>query len=237
MILRRVIEHFRKQEWTAIAIDFVIVVAGVFVGIQVSNWNAARQASIEEVRIIERLTSDFQKQEGLLLRRVEEAEGFVNGVRELLQLIDAGVEPQDRTQVKILIAMAFGASVREAPPASYEELVAAGGFSQLGDIAVREALAYYGQTNSLWGYAEGRSQAVTDVNSDLVRAIVLRPEALTTGAPEESMVEAIDYDWEKLKESRSALGLVIINYIIALDRHRKDLAAVRDVLAALEAAP
>jgi len=43
MILRRITAHFRKQEWTAIAIDFVIVVAGVFVGIQVANWNTDRQ--------------------------------------------------------------------------------------------------------------------------------------------------------------------------------------------------
>jgi hypothetical protein len=42
MILRRVIAHFRKQEWTAIFLDFLIVVVGVFVGIQVSNWNDAR---------------------------------------------------------------------------------------------------------------------------------------------------------------------------------------------------
>ena len=42
MILRRVIEHFRKQEWTAIAIDFLIVVVGVFVGLQVNNWNELR---------------------------------------------------------------------------------------------------------------------------------------------------------------------------------------------------
>ena len=33
MILRRIIAHFRKQEWTAIALDFVIVVVGVFVGL------------------------------------------------------------------------------------------------------------------------------------------------------------------------------------------------------------
>ena len=39
MLLRRFIEHVRKQEWTAIAIDFVIVVVGVFIGIQVANWN------------------------------------------------------------------------------------------------------------------------------------------------------------------------------------------------------
>jgi len=48
MILRRVIAHFRKQEWTAIAIDFLIVVIGVFVGIQVSNWNAARELRASE---------------------------------------------------------------------------------------------------------------------------------------------------------------------------------------------
>ncbi len=29
MILRRVIAHFRKQEWTAIVLDFLIVVVGV----------------------------------------------------------------------------------------------------------------------------------------------------------------------------------------------------------------
>ena len=28
MILRRVIQHVKKQEWTAIALDFVIVVFG-----------------------------------------------------------------------------------------------------------------------------------------------------------------------------------------------------------------
>jgi hypothetical protein len=42
MLLRRVIEHVREQNWTAVGIDFVIVVIGVFFGIQVANWNEAR---------------------------------------------------------------------------------------------------------------------------------------------------------------------------------------------------
>jgi hypothetical protein len=42
MILRRITEHVRTQNWTAIGIDFVIVVVGVFIGIQVSNWNATQ---------------------------------------------------------------------------------------------------------------------------------------------------------------------------------------------------
>lgn len=32
MFLRRIIEHAKAQHWTAIAIDFVIVVVGVFIG-------------------------------------------------------------------------------------------------------------------------------------------------------------------------------------------------------------
>ena len=42
MRLRRIIEHLAAQHWTAVWIDSVIVVVGVFIGIQVSNWNQAR---------------------------------------------------------------------------------------------------------------------------------------------------------------------------------------------------
>lgn len=42
MRLRRIIEHLGAQHWTAIWIDLVIVVVGVFIGIQVSNWNQTR---------------------------------------------------------------------------------------------------------------------------------------------------------------------------------------------------
>ena len=59
MILRRVIDHFRKQEWTAIFIDFVIVVLGVFIGIQVSNWNAARVDSKRADDYLSRLRDDL----------------------------------------------------------------------------------------------------------------------------------------------------------------------------------
>lgn len=59
MILRRIIAHFRKQEWTAIGIDFVIVVIGVFVGIQVANWNEGRLERLQERGFLVRLHEDF----------------------------------------------------------------------------------------------------------------------------------------------------------------------------------
>jgi len=43
MLLRRFVAHVRKQDRMAIAIAFVLLVLGVFPGIQVSNWNAERE--------------------------------------------------------------------------------------------------------------------------------------------------------------------------------------------------
>ncbi len=60
MILRRVIAHFRKQEWTAIAIDFVIVVVGVFVGLQVNNWNEAAKDKRAETAYLSQLQKDLR---------------------------------------------------------------------------------------------------------------------------------------------------------------------------------
>ncbi|MEO0694617.1 MAG: hypothetical protein AAFY84_00830 [Pseudomonadota bacterium] len=42
MILRRITKHVRDQNWTAVGIDFCIVVVGVFFGIQIGNWNDDR---------------------------------------------------------------------------------------------------------------------------------------------------------------------------------------------------
>lgn len=60
MILRRVIAHFRKQEWTAIALDFLIVVLGVFVGLQVSNWNAAQASKARETELLIELKRELE---------------------------------------------------------------------------------------------------------------------------------------------------------------------------------
>ena len=59
MLLRRITEHVKAQNWFAVGLDFIIVVVGVFIGIQVANWNDARQERAEEAAIIERIEEDF----------------------------------------------------------------------------------------------------------------------------------------------------------------------------------
>ena len=73
MLLRRITEHVKAQNWTAVALDFLIVVMGVFIGIQVSNWNDARQESLVSQSYLGRLGSDLSSMEIYLQDMIEEA--------------------------------------------------------------------------------------------------------------------------------------------------------------------
>ncbi len=61
MLLRRVIEHVRNQNWFAVGVDFVIVVIGVFIGIQVANWNDARVERESETKYLLALEQDMRE--------------------------------------------------------------------------------------------------------------------------------------------------------------------------------
>ncbi len=58
MLLRRITQHVKDQNWFAVFIDFLIVVVGVFIGIQVANWNEERAERALEKEYLERIYFD-----------------------------------------------------------------------------------------------------------------------------------------------------------------------------------
>jgi len=60
MLFRRVKAHIQKEDWFAVFIDFVIVVAGVYIGIQLGNWNSARADKIAYEQALERFDLEIQ---------------------------------------------------------------------------------------------------------------------------------------------------------------------------------
>ena len=63
MILRRLSQSLKQQNWTAIVIEFVLLVAGVFLGIQVANWNQEREANQKSAIFTERLKTDLRAED------------------------------------------------------------------------------------------------------------------------------------------------------------------------------
>ena len=55
MILRRITQHLKDQNWFAVWLDLIIVVVGVFIGIQVANWNDTQTERLDEHQYLLRL--------------------------------------------------------------------------------------------------------------------------------------------------------------------------------------
>lgn len=43
MILRKLAEAIRKQDWFVVVLEILIVVIGIYIGLQVDDWNQRRQ--------------------------------------------------------------------------------------------------------------------------------------------------------------------------------------------------
>jgi hypothetical protein len=64
VIPRRLTQHLRDQNWFAAGIDFAIVVAGVFIGIQLANWKELRQFAAQEPSFLEQLRDELLENHG-----------------------------------------------------------------------------------------------------------------------------------------------------------------------------
>lgn len=144
MLLRRVIQNVKKQEWTAIAIDFLIVVVGVFVGIQAANWNEVRADQSRARGYLERIHNDVEADLANYHNRVR----FWNAVsrygRTGLDYADSG-RTNGRTQWNLLLAYFQASQVAEfwTTSTTYDELKSAGQLNLIANLGLRNALARY----------------------------------------------------------------------------------------------
>jgi len=142
MILSRVIEHMRQQHWTAVLLDFVIVVLGVFIGIQVSNWNSARHDRTLERQYLQRLRADLQLSLGNVDRNVSRmgAQLRLEG-RMVHELGTCHLAPKERDR---FAAGLFLLGQFEPPPlvrGTIDELRSTGRLGLLHDVRLRKKLA------------------------------------------------------------------------------------------------
>jgi hypothetical protein len=145
MILSRVIEHVKKQHWTAVFLDFIIVVMGVFIGMQVNTWNGERiraaQADTARARFIENVRGDITL---LATRKMYFNEAKAYGESALAVIGGAPLEDDDARWRFVLAVYQAGQIWPFGPSGQvYRELQSAGDLDLIGGPAVRDALASY----------------------------------------------------------------------------------------------
>jgi len=60
MLLRRLTEHVRGENWFAVVLDLLVVVVGLFIGLQIDQWwEGQKEARLESVYLME-IREDFE---------------------------------------------------------------------------------------------------------------------------------------------------------------------------------
>ncbi len=78
MLLRTLVLRMRQHDWLAVAVELLVVIAGVFIALQVSNWNDARREAARGREYLQRLHEDLAED----VENIDEVSGFWTRVRD-----------------------------------------------------------------------------------------------------------------------------------------------------------
>jgi len=63
MLLSRFTDHFSNQNWFAVGLDVIVVVVGIFLGMQMTEWNEQRKDNLEEKKLPEKEETENKRAE------------------------------------------------------------------------------------------------------------------------------------------------------------------------------
>jgi hypothetical protein len=142
MLLRRIREHVTAHNWFAVSVDLVIVVLGVFLGIQVSNWNTERveheRGEIYRARIIR----DLEVNQTDMQHRA----AYYRQVREFGLQVLGDLDGSARLADEPFLIAAYQATQLHGRPmarSTYDEILDVGALATLGDVSQRDWISTY----------------------------------------------------------------------------------------------
>jgi len=229
MILRSITKHVRDQNWFAVGIDFIIVVVGVFIGIQVANWNEARVQDSRDRVLLDRLHADFERIVAWGEDNVPKIEDLPVQTKRMIDIIRSDVEPElddaFRTMAAATVEVWSGA---ELSP-TYEELVATGTLSRIRSRELRRALSNYARQRESAYILLDRQLAIRDTGA-MEEAIRFQ----TSDDDYEATKIAESFHWIALKATEPHLQIVLRNQVLRARWQRRTFESASNVLRLLK---
>ncbi len=147
MLLRSISKHVKDQNWFAVGIDFFIVVVGVFVGIQVSNWNQLNIDRKDESVLLHDLHTDVESVQNLSKRLIKSRRNVFKDLGDLVDTFTGGkpVQVFDKEVCMTMLASSIFYIGRAELP-SLIQLRSAGRMNIIGDKSLQKSLAKLTQT-------------------------------------------------------------------------------------------
>lgn len=169
MILKRFSRAIRERDWTAIAIEFVIVVVGIFVALQADGWNQERQDRRLEQEYLARLADEARANLGRLSEYagiMEDKVRFILALREASPAELAREVQRDPRAFAEQLDNSTWVALTNLREESYRELEGSGRLRLLRDQRLRDELA-----SSIVDYESTRA-VFTEASGDYRRMVL-----------------------------------------------------------------
>jgi len=147
VFIRHLVERIRTGNWGSFLAEIVIVMVGVFLGLQVDTWNDARKASLEERYYIDRLLDELDESVTRLDKSIANGYQIVNATRRAQQAIRASNIDVEHPEKFIADFLSVNWMVEvDIVDGAIEELRSTGRLGVIGNTQIREALSRYYRT-------------------------------------------------------------------------------------------
>ena len=196
MILHRFARALQEQNWVAIAIEFVLLVLGVFLGIQVANWNEERHDRQNEREYLERLQQELveilpkaQATQASLARQAT----LIEDLRAFLASGEGGDALGEAHCIAASRSHIYADTIYDPP--TIKELIATGRILLIRDPVIKAAILSFDQAH------EDLTQLRTDIQID--RRVLPRhyPELIDSGTSYE--LRGANCDFLGMRASRA----------------------------------
>jgi hypothetical protein len=150
MLLRRLTAHLKRQDWFAVGIDLLTVVFGVFLGLQVNDWNQARQDRALERGYIDRISHDITRSREAIVVSDDAMRAQVEGATLVLQVLDACKLPDAQRDAFARALYSIGKfDTATLDQTALDELKSTGRSTVLSSVELRESLSALGRAVEL----------------------------------------------------------------------------------------
>ena len=144
MLLRRITKHVTDQNWLAIFIDFIIVVVGILIAFQITNWNEARNESEKQQLIHSRLQSDFKIIQNGHDSATAAHANIVEALETLRMILERGsARPEEDAVIKLALRNGFEYWQVSRRSGTFIELLSSGQLNLVPNEELRIALLRY----------------------------------------------------------------------------------------------
>jgi len=235
MLFRRIKTHFKKQDWSGVALDLLVVVVGVFLGLQAANWNEERNDRAREKNVLAALSADLAETQEQLTRLLENSRDGSRSLRTLVERIDGneGSMPLQELDRHVFLGLYL---VPNFVPTNftYEELLNTGRLDVITNSGLRQRLQRLSSSTDLVKKQADDLVAMAFDHSD---RYLIEHYDFRGIAPQQSPTYGVVLDWVDPDSNRRSVEGIVNDPVfvnLALYRARLNQVFNRDAVRLIE---